>query len=141
MATRIQSEFLYRSGPPASLWSFTVCVDSQGNLSVREITDNRGIPVASTVKIPQSVTDDISDAMAQVGALMALTSAVSGTLTFDGESSQTYTFSEALGSDQYRVALCPDTFVPLRVISKSTTSFTVQAGAAFTGTVGFDLFL
>ena len=40
-----------------------------------------------------------------------------------------------------RVQLAKDEFVDLRITSKLTTGFTVQASAAFSGSVGFDVFI
>ena len=72
---------------------------------------------------------------------MAATSAVNGTLTFTDSHQETFTFTDAMTSATYRVQLSSDAFVPLRISAQSTTTFTVQAGADFTGTIGFDVFV
>jgi hypothetical protein len=121
--------------------TFTIVQNSAGAISVRDIQNPYGFIISPYSQIPQSVADDIVAAMAQVEAILAATSAVNGTLTFTSESSKTFTFVTPLANTSYRVQMSPNEFVPLRVIAKTTTSFTVQAGATFTGTVGFDVFV
>jgi hypothetical protein len=139
-ATLLQSEFVYRSGSGNSQYTFTVVSNGQGSLSVRDIQNPYGFIISPYTQVPQSVTNDINAAMQQVGALLA-TSSVNGTLVFASENSKTFTFPTPLASSTYRVQLTADTFVPLRVAGQTTTSFTVQAAATFTGTVGFDVFI
>jgi D-alanyl-D-alanine carboxypeptidase len=101
-----------------------------------------GADIATTkITVPQTVTDDINAAMQQVGALLATSTAANGTLVFASENSKTFTFPTPLASSTYRVQLTTDTFVPLRIAGQTTTSFTIQASATFTGTVGFDVFI
>ena len=140
-ATLAQAEFTYRSGPPTDQYTFTIVQNSTGAISVRDIQNPYGFIISPYSQIPQSVADDIVAAMAQVEAILAATSAVDGTLTFTNEASKTFTFVTPLANTSYRVQMSPNEFVPLRVIAKTTTSFTIQAGATFTGTVGFDVFV
>jgi hypothetical protein len=140
-ASLVQSEFVYRSGQPSEQYTFTIVSNSVGALSVRDIQNPYGFIMSPYSTIPQSVTNDISTAMQQVEALLAATSAVNGTLVFVSENTKTYTFVTPLTTSTYRVQLTSDSFVPLRVTGQTTTSFTVQAAATFTGTVGFDLFI
>jgi hypothetical protein len=140
-ATLIQSEFTYRSGIPSQAYMFVVVVDEQGNTSVRDIQSPFGTILDPWTRIPQSVTDDICAATVAVESLLATTSPINGQLVFAAETSKSFTFSTPLASTTYRVQLESDTFVPLRVVGKTTTGFTVEAGAAFTGTVGFDVFI
>lgn len=139
-ATRIASEFTYRSGVPASAYRFTVLVDETGEISVRDIQSPRGLIIDSVTSLPQSVITDINTAIAQVENILAQTSAVNGTLVFTNATSASYSFATAMVDTSYRVVLSPSAFVPLRV-SKTTTGFTVTAGATFTGSVGFDVFV
>jgi hypothetical protein len=140
-ASLVQSEFVYRSGQPSEQYTFTIVSNSVGALSVRDIQNPYGFILSPYSTIPQSVTNDISTAMQQVEALLAATSAVNGTLVFVSENTKTYTFVTPLTTSTYRVQLTSNSFVPLRVTGQTTTSFTVQAAATFTGTVGFDLFI
>ena len=139
--TLVQAEFVYRSGTAADLYTFTIVQNSTGTIAVRDIQNAYGFIISPYSQIPQSVADDIVAAMAQVEAILAATSAVSGTLVFSNETSKTFSFVTPFPNTAYRVQMSPSEFVPLRVIAKTTTSFTIQAGAAFTGTVGFDVFI
>lgn len=140
-ATRVLAEFTYQSGVSPNLYYFTVVYDQNGRISVRNIQSPYGLLIDSMTELPQSVTDDICTATAQVEDLMAATSAINGTLTFVGEAEKSVTFATALSSTGYRVHLSTDTFVPLRITNKTVTGFTVQAGATFSGTVGYDVFI
>jgi hypothetical protein len=140
-ATRILSEFTYRSGVPTQAYRFTVVVDEQGLVSVRNIQSPIGLIIDSVTSVPQSVVDDISAAIGEVENILAQTSAVNGTLTFSSSVSEAVVFTTAMASTTYRVVLSPDTFVPLRITNKTTTGFTVEAGAEFTGSVGYDVFV
>jgi len=140
-ATRILSEFTYRSGVPTQAYRFTVVVDEQGEVSVRNIQSPIGLIIDSVTGVPQSVVDDISTAIGEVENILAQTSAVNGTLTFSSSVSEAVVFTTAMASTTYRVVLSPDTFVPLRITNKTTTGFTVEAGAEFTGSVGYDVFV
>lgn len=140
-ATLVQAEFTYRAGTPSDQYTFTIVQNSAGAISVRDIQNAYGFIISPYSQIPQSVADDIVAAMAQVEAILAATSAISGNLVFSNETSKTFTFAAPLPNIAYRVQMSPSEFVPLRVSAKTTTSFTIQAGAAFTGTVGFDVFV
>jgi hypothetical protein len=140
-ASLLQSEFVYRSGTGNSQYTFTIVSSSQGSLSVRDIQNPYGFIISPYTTVPQTVTDDINAAMQQVGALLATSTAANGTLVFASENSKTFTFPTPLASSTYRVQLTTDTFVPLRIAGQTTTSFTIQASATFTGTVGFDVFI
>ena len=139
-ASLAQSEFVYRSGTSPDIYTFTIVSDSQGNLSVRDIEDPYGFVISPYTLIPQSVTDDINDAMGQVETILALTSAVNGTLTFTAETEKAVTFAEAFADTSYRVQVTSDVFAPFRITNKTVLGFTVQAGSTITGTVGYDVF-
>jgi hypothetical protein len=140
-ATLIQADFTYRSGTSPDLYTFTLMQNQAGTLLVRDIQDPYGLVVSPYTEIPQTVVADIASALTQVEDLLALTSAVNGTLTFTAETSKTVTFATALSGTTYRVHLVSDVFAPFRVISKTTTGFTIEAGATVTGTVGYDVLL
>lgn len=139
--TRIAFEGTYTSGTGTSQYRFTVVVDLNGIVSVRDIRTPFGLIMDSMSRLPQSVVDDITAAMGQVEDLLALTSAVNGTLTFVAEAEKSVTFSTAMSNTNYRVYLAPSDFITARVTSKLTTGFTVQLGITFTGTVGYDVFV
>ncbi len=77
--------------------------------------------------------------MGQVEALLSLTSAVNGTLTFSSEIEKSVTFATAFPNTDYRVHITSDVFAPFRIINKTTTGFTISAGAEISGTVGYDV--
>lgn len=141
MASLALSEFTYRSGPASEQYQFTVVYDQLGKISVRDIQNPYGLVMDPWSRLPQSVTDDICSATAQVETLMAATSAINGTLVFSNAASVSFTFPTPLGGTSYRVQVVTDEFVVLRVINKTVTGFTVEASAAFTGNVGFDVFI
>jgi len=140
-ATLVQAEFVYRSGSPNEQYTFTIVQNAAGAIFVRDIQNPYGFIISPYSQIPQSVADDITAAMTQVETILAATSAINGNLVFTSETSKTFTFASPLASTNYRVQLSNTTFVPLRISAKTTTSFTVQAAATFTGTVGFDVFV
>jgi hypothetical protein len=140
-ASLAQSEFVYRSGTSPDIYTFTIVSDTLGNISVRDIQDPYGFVLSPYTQIPQSVTTDINSAMAQVETILALTSAVNGTLTFASETEKTVTFASAFASTSYRVQVTSDVFAPFRITNKTVLGFTVQAGSTITGTVGYDVFV
>ena len=140
-ASLAQSEFVYRSGHSPDIYTFTIASDSQGNLTVSDIQDPYGFVISPYTQIPQSVSTDISSAMAAVETILALTSAVNGTLTFTDSTHESVTFAEAFADTSYRVQTTSDVFAPFRITNKTVLGFTVQAGATVTGNVGYDVFV
>jgi len=141
MPTLYQSEFTYNSGPSSELYRFTIVSNQAGVISVRDIQNPYGFVVSPYTQIPQSVADDIATAMGQVETLLALTTAINGTLSFAAEASKVVTFSSPLASTAYRVALSPGVFAPFRVTNKTISGFTLEAGATITGDVGYDVLI
>ncbi len=139
--TRILSEWTYKSGVTPNIYYFTVVIDQSDRVSVRNIQTPFGLIVDSMTSVPDSVVQDINTAITQVESIMSATSAINGTLVFAAETSKSVTFATALTTTTYRVQTTVDQFVPLRITSKTTTGFTVEAAAAFTGNVGYDVFI
>lgn len=139
--TRIAFEGTYTSGTGQSQYRFTIVVDLNGVVSVRDIVTPFGLVMDSMVRLPQSVVSDITDAMSQVEDLLSLTSSVNGTMTFAGETEKSITFSTPMTSTTYRVHLSPSDFIAARVTTKLTTGFSIQTNITFTGTVGYDVFI
>lgn len=139
--TRYKTESTYRSITALSEeYTFTVVQDISGVVSVRNIITPQGSIADAYIELPQEVTDDIQTAMAELEDLMA-SSSVSGTLDFDTEASKDVVFSAALNAATYRVHVSVGEFVPIRVTNKTLTGFTVELGATFTGSVGYDVFV
>ncbi len=140
-ASLAQSEFVYRSGTSPDIYTFTIVSNSQGAILVRDIQDPYGFVISPYTQIPQSVATDISTAMSQVETILALTSAVNGTLSFAAETEKTVTFAQAFSNTSYRVQITSDVFAPFRITNKTLLGFTIQAGSTITGTVGYDVFI
>jgi len=138
-ATLSLSEFVFRSGVSPDIYQFTIVSDQTGLISVRDIQDRYGFVVSPYTQIPQSVAADISSATTQVETILALTSAVNGTLTFANDTDKAVVFAIPFGSTTYRVYVSSDIFAPFRITNKTTAGFTIQAGAQVSGSVGFDV--
>ena len=137
---RTNFDFTYRSGVSPNYYYFTISLDQSGLISVKNIESPQGRIVDSQTSVPQSVTDDIQSAIAQVENFVAQTSAVNGQLTFAGETTKTVTFVTPFAGTGYRVVFSTQDFIPVRVINKLTTGFTVSVGVTYTGTIGYDVF-
>ena len=140
-ATLAQSEFIYTSGVGTQLYRWTVVVPQTGNSGIRNVQGPFGLIIDTLTQVPESVITDMTDSLAQVGNILASTTSINGTLVFAASTEQSVTFSTPLAGTTYRVHVTTDSFVPLRITNKTTTGFTVQAGAEFTGSVGYDVFV
>ena len=137
--TRYKTESTYTSLTSlGEQYSFTVVQDVSGVVSVRNILTPTGSIEDAYIELPQEVTDDIATAMAELEDLMA-SSAVSGTLAFDSESSQEVVFESAMNADTYRVYVSIGDFIPVRITNKTVAGFTIELGTTFTGDVGYDV--
>ena len=136
--TLVQADFIYQSVVSGETYQYTVSYTSSG-ITVRDVENGYGIIVDPYSRIPASVIADISASITQVGNYMS-GSTINGTLSFAAETSKSVVFTTSMTGTTYRVQLTTDTFIPLRVISKTLVGFTVEAAAAFTGTVGYDVF-
>lgn len=137
--TLVQAEFVYTSGVAPALYQFTIVQNSVGAILVRDIQDPYGFVISPYTQIPQSVTDDIQTAMGQVEALLALTSAANGNLTFAAETEKAVLFTTPFPNTDYRVHVTSDVFAPFRITNKTLTGFTISAGAQISGVVGYDV--
>ena len=139
--TSVTTDFTYRSGVSPTFYYFTISLDQFGNVSVKNIESPQGRIVDSQTSIPQSVANDIQSAIQQVGNIMAQTSAINGQLTFTAQTSQTVTFVTPMVGTGYRVVFSYQDFVLARVVSKTTTGFTINVGVTYTGVIGYDVFV
>ena len=139
--TRVLSEFTYQSGVSPNIYYFTVIVDQNDRTSICNIQSPYGLIIDSMTSVPESVIEDMQAALVQVEGLLAATSAVNGTLVYANETSKSVVFATPFTSATYRVQTTTDAFVALRITSKTVTGFTVEASAAFTGNVGYDVFI
>tara|TARA_B100000212_G_C27316087_1_gene507993 strand:- start:441 stop:872 length:432 start_codon:yes stop_codon:yes gene_type:complete len=139
---RLQTEMTYRSSSTyGEEYYFTVVQNISGTYSVRDIRTPNGRLVDALGEIPKSVTDDITTAIAELENLMAGSSAVNGTLDFEAETSKAVEFDTEMATDTYRVTTSTNDFIVTRITNKTTTGFTVELSASYTGSVGFDVFV
>jgi len=134
-------DFSYRSTQGGSSYYFTVSQDSGGRITVKNIQTPTGRIIDSQTGLPQWVTNDLQDAIEQVENFVAQTSAVNGNLSFVAQESMSVVFDTPMAGTNYRVQLSLADFIPARVITKTTTGFTVEVGVTYTGTVGYDVFV
>lgn len=139
--TRAVFDFTYRSGSAGVYYYFTISQDSAGRISLKNIQTPTGRIIDSQTGVPQSVIDDIDAAIQQVEDFVAQTSAVNGTLVFTAQTSQAVSFATPMAGTGYRVHCTLQDFVPWRIVSKTTTGFTVELGVTYTGSVGYDVFV
>lgn len=138
---RRASDFVYTSSSGGVSYDFTVSVDSNNLITVRNISTPVGRIVDSYTPLPQVVMDDIQTAIGQVRNIVGQVGAISGTATFASAASAAVTFVTAQATATYRVYVDVPDFIPYRITSKTTTGFTIQLGTLFTGTVGWDVLL
>lgn len=135
-----QADFTYNSMSGGYTYSFTVVFINDDNVSVRNITTPYGLIQDAYSSLPQSVIADIRIATLQVLQIMA-TSSINGIADFTAQSSLTITFDSPLDNTDYRVVFSVQDFVPVRVVSKTITGFTIETGITYTGSVGYDVFI
>ena len=121
-------------------YTFTVVQDLSGVVSVNNISTPTGSISDAYVALPKEVTDDIATAMGELEDLMA-SSSVSGTLVFAEEASKQVVFETAMNADTYRVYVSVGDFVPFKITDKTVTGFTLQLGATYSGSIGYDVFV
>ena len=137
----VQSEFSYKSSSGEESYYFNVVLDASSVVSVRNMQTPNGLIQDSYSSLPQAVLDDIQTAIGQVEDLVAQTSASNGIESFTAETSKDVTFDTAMSNTNYRVVFSTEDFVPVRVISKTITGFTIETGSTYTGDVGYDVFV
>lgn len=139
--TRRASDFVYSSSSGGVYYDFTVSVDSNNLITVRNISTPTGRIVDSYTPLPQVVMDDIQTAIGQVRNIVGQVGAISGTTTFTSVASANVTFVTAQATSTYRVYVDIPDFISYRITNKATTGFTIQLSTAFTGVVGWDVLL
>jgi len=140
-ATRTLVSATYQSVVDEGTFTFVVTVDSNSISGVQSIRGPNGTYLDSMTSLPQTVVQDIQDAITQVEDQLAQTSDINGQLVFAGETTKAVVFVTPMGNTNYRVVTSVVDYVPVRVISKTTTGFTVETGVTYTGRVGYDVFV
>lgn len=133
--TRQQSVFTYSSSSNGVLYLFDIVVDSQSQVSVRNIRGPQGA-ITGTQAVPQSVMDDIREAMNLVVLLVSEDEAVGGNATFTGETTQPVAIAAGLLNDtDYRVVYTTSDGTVLTTENQTLTGFDVVAATPY-GSVG-----
>ena len=115
-------------------YQFTVAMDSQGLVSVRDIQGPHGLIQDSYTSIPESVSQGIQDAAGVLRLEVGESEVVSGTVTFTGEVENAVTIgSGTLNNVSYRVVFSTVDGIAFRVKdgTQTTTGFTAITSAAY----------
>ena len=127
-----QQVFTYTSSSGGETYTFDIVLDSNGNASVRNIRDPRGITLDAQANLPESVLQDIQSAMDLATMSVAESSVVSGVETFTGQTSRTVAIAGGvLNNTNYRVVLTPPDGILLKVENKTITSFDIVASTTY----------
>lgn len=117
---------------------FTIVQDGADQIYVRNVEYPRGRVLTFNDPVPSGVHADIQNAIEV--ARNSQMSAVSGTVTFAGQTSRPVVFATAMPTAAYRVVLSFQGPLIAWVESQTTTGFTIVVATEYTGTVGFDVF-
>lgn len=146
MCNLVQTSFVYRV--PVSqtscgfgFWEFTIVSNQNGTLGVQNIKSPQGYLCNSGIQIPPNVWDCVNEAKQQVENLLAVTSAVNGTLNFVNQTALSVVFATPFPNALYRVHVTTHDFVAARVTNQTTTGFDIEMGVTYTGLVGYDVFV
>lgn len=121
------------------VWMFTVVVNQDGTLGVRNIKAPGGSLCDSTTQVPGAVWDEINAAKADVENILTQSSAVNGTLNFVDQTSQSIVFATPFANTQYRVHVTLEDFIDWRITNKTTTGFDIELNVTYTGLVQYDV--
>lgn len=134
--SRVQSAFTYQSSSGGETWLYDIVYDQQSLVFVRNIRGPRGLVTDTYTGVPQTVIDDIQEALVQVAVITSTSSAASGTETFDGQTTRMVSIpGGTLNNTNYMVALTSPDGTLLRVENKTTTCFDIVASTTY-GAVG-----
>jgi len=131
-ATRVISEFTFRSTSGGADYFWEVVQDEQGLIQVRHIRAPTGLIRDTVTGLPQTVVDDIDESVRLVQALVSETTAASGTLTFTGETFQDAVIAGGvLNNTEYRVIYSSPDNVLFTTTNKTTTGFRAETSTAY----------
>lgn len=142
--TRLESAFRYQvriDDVCNPIWMFTIVVNQDGQIGVRDIRNLYGGIADSQTQIPQEVLDEITAARADVENIVAQSSAVNGTLSFVNQTTQSIVFATPFGNTQYRVYVTLQDFIDYRITNRTTTGFDIELNVTYTGPVQYDVFV
>lgn len=122
-------------------WLFTVVVNQDGTIGIKDIQSPYGLLCNTGIQIPEDVLQAMEDAKAQVEDILSNTSVLNGTLNFVDETTMSIIFAQPFNNTNYRVYVTLPDFVSYRIINKTITGFDIDLGVSFTGLVGYDVFV
>ena len=138
--TLIESAFTYRTESGGQAYYFTVVTNQNGSQGIREVLSPAG-PVSGMAQVPQFVIDAQQTSMGQITGLLRSTSQINGQATFTGQIEKHIALPHVMSSANYRVLLSLQHPSLFWVSGQTTQGFTIHASTAFTGSVGYDVFL
>lgn len=144
VSTLVQSCFTYlvkTSNTCSPPWKFTVVVNQDGTLGIKDILSPYGPLCNSGIQIPQEVLDAIENAKDQVTDILSNTSVLNGTLNFVDQTTESIVFAQPFSNTNYRVYVTLPDFLDYRIINKTTSGFDIDLNITFTGIVQFDVFV
>lgn len=135
--TRTEAAHTYKVESNGQSYRFTVVLDSQGLVSVRDVQSPLGLIRDSFTPIPEIVSQAIQDAISILRLEIGTTEVDSGTLTFTGQVEAAATIAGGtLNNTAYRVVYTTTDGVEFRTKdgSVTTTGFTAETTSEY-GTV------
>lgn len=131
-ATRVQTEFTYKSTAGSRDYYWEIVIDEQGIAQVRNVRSPTGLIRDPMTGVPQNVAYDIDESLRNSQALVLETSAYTGSVTFTGQSLQTANIpAGVLNNTEYRVTYSAPDYLLFRTLNKTITSFDVDAGVTY----------
>lgn len=119
-------------------YTFTVTSNSYGDITVSEVR-RYGYGIESTY--PSEVQRAITDAISRLEDIMAGISTLNGSITLTAQSEGQVVFTSPLANTDYRVIFSIDDFVIGRVKTRTTTGFTFELSAPYTGILRYDVLI
>lgn len=145
-STLTQSLFTYRiptSGTACGygFWEYSIVVNQDGSLGVQNIKSPKNPLCNSGLQIPSSVLSCIEESKEQVENILAVTSAINGTLNFVNQTAQSIVFATPIPNPNYRVHVTLDDFISYRIRNQTNNGFDIELNVTYTGEVGYDVFV
>lgn len=130
-----QSVHTYSSSSGGVEYLFDVIVDGQGLVSVRNVKSPNGLIQDPYTSVPQSVVDDMNDAVGAVKTLASESEVASGQVIFNGVTEVDVVLPVGvLNNASYRVVFTPPDVIRIIATGKTAAGFTAEAAATY-GTV------
>ena len=118
-------------------YRFTVTSNAYGDITVSVLP----VSGARVDSYPIEVQRAISTAISRMEEIMAGISTINGSVVLNDQSQGQIIFPTPLANTDYRVLFSIDDFVIARVSARSTTGFSFELSASFTGTIRYDILI